>query len=153
MRLDASTAEIVHFLEKQGYRVHFPVIAEISDEQGRIALEGNRHVIVTREESGLHAEYDAGAKMKGIRERLAERPSALNLTDEEAATVARAFAENAWDGLYLFYDGSIKPDSWAKTLSSRLAALVSIATEGIPIHISRIGFEKWQRDTGWKEMP
>ena len=153
MRLDASTAEIVQFLQKQGYRVHFPVIAEISDEQASIPLEGNRHVIVTREDSGLHAEYDAGAKMKSVRERLAERPSALNLTDEEAVAVAKAFADNSWDGLYLFHDGSIKPDSWARTLSSRLAALVSIATEGIPIQISRIGFEKWQRDTGWKAMP
>ncbi len=153
MRLDASTAEIVQFLQKQGYRVHFPVDAEISDEQARIAVGGNRYVIVTRTSSGLAAEYDAGPEMKGIRERLAERPSALNLTDEQAAAVAKAFADNSWDGLYLFYDGSIKPDSWAKTLSSRLAALVSIATEGIPIHISRTGFEKWQRDTGWKPTP
>ena len=58
MRLDASTAEIVHFLQKQGYRVHFPVDAEISDEQARIALEGNHYAIVTRNDSGLHAEYE-----------------------------------------------------------------------------------------------
>ena len=127
--------------------------AEISDEQARIVLEGNRLAIVTRTSSGLHAKHDAGPGMKSIRERLAERPSALNLTDEQADLVAKAFADNSWDGLYLFYDGSIKPDSWAKTLSSRLAALVSIATEGIPIHISRTGFEKWQRDTGWKPTP
>lgn len=89
--------------------------------------------------------------MKSIRERLAERPSAMNLTDEQATAVAKAFADNSWDGLYLFYDGSIKPESWAKTLS-RLAGLVSVATEGIPLHISRTAFEKWQRDTGWKLM-
>ena len=90
--------------------------------------------------------------MKRIRERLAERPSALSLTDEQATSVAKAFADNPWDGLYLLYDGSIKPESWAKTLSSRLAGLISIATEGIPIHISRTGFEKWQRNTGWKPI-
>ena len=62
MRLDASTAEIVQFLENRGYQVNHPVDAEIGDEQARIALKGNRHVIVTRKGSGLHAEYDAGAK-------------------------------------------------------------------------------------------
>ncbi len=57
MRLDASTAEIVRFLEKQGYRVNHPVEAEIGDEQARIAVSGNRYVIVTRKGGGLHAEY------------------------------------------------------------------------------------------------
>ncbi len=58
MRLDASTAEIAQFLQKQGYRVNHPVEAEIDDGQARITLEGNRHVIVTRASSGLHAEYE-----------------------------------------------------------------------------------------------
>ena len=57
MRLDASTAEIVQFLQKQGYRVHFPLDVQITDEQARIALEGSRHVIVTRKSNGFHAEY------------------------------------------------------------------------------------------------
>ena len=57
MRLDASTAEIVQFLQKQGYRVSHPVEAEIGDEQARIAVSGNRYVIVTRKGGGLYAEY------------------------------------------------------------------------------------------------
>ncbi len=90
---------------------------------------------------------------KNIRERLAERPSAFRLTNEEATTIAKAFATNPdWDGLYLFHDGSMKPTSWANTLSSRQACLNSIAAEGIPIHITRTAFAKWQRDTGWKLM-
>ena len=52
MRFDASIAEIVQFLQRQGYRVHFPVDAEITDEQARILLEGNQHAIVTRTEKG-----------------------------------------------------------------------------------------------------
>ncbi len=59
MRLDATTAEIIQFLQRQGYRVHFPVEAEIGDEQARVSL-GNRHAIVTRNAGGLHAEYDTG---------------------------------------------------------------------------------------------
>lgn len=58
MRLDASTAEIVRFLQKQGYRVHFPLDVQITDEQARIALQGTQHVIVTRNDSGLHAEHE-----------------------------------------------------------------------------------------------
>ncbi len=58
MRLDASTAEIVLFLQKQGYRVHFPLDVQITDEQARIALRGNQYAIVTRNESGLHAQYE-----------------------------------------------------------------------------------------------
>ena len=57
MRLDATTAEIVQFLQSQGYQVHFPLDAEIGDEQARVSL-GNRHAIVTRNVSGLHAEYE-----------------------------------------------------------------------------------------------
>ena len=59
MRLDASTAEIVLFLQKHGYRVHFPLDVQVSDEQARIALEGNQYAIVTRKESGLHAQYES----------------------------------------------------------------------------------------------
>ena len=58
MRLDSSTAEIVLFLQKQGYRVNHPVEVEIGDEQARIAVSGNRYAIVTRKDSGLHAEYE-----------------------------------------------------------------------------------------------
>ena len=57
MRLDASTAEIIQFLQSQGYQVHFPVEAEIGDGQARVSV-GTRHVIVTRNASGLHAEYE-----------------------------------------------------------------------------------------------
>ncbi len=56
MRVDASTAEIVLFLQKQGYRVSHPVEAEIGDDHARIALSGNRYAVVTRQDSGLHAE-------------------------------------------------------------------------------------------------
>ena len=67
MRLDASTAEVVQFLQIQGYRVHFPVDAEITDEQARVALDGNRHAIVTRTETlGFRVEVhtlDNGAKL------------------------------------------------------------------------------------------
>lgn len=56
MRIDASTAEIMLFLHKQGYRVSHPVDAEIGDDHARIALSGNRYAIVTRQEKGLHVE-------------------------------------------------------------------------------------------------
>ncbi len=55
MRLDSSTAEIVLFLQALGYRVNHPIEAELGDDQARIALTGNRHAIVTRKDSGLHA--------------------------------------------------------------------------------------------------
>ncbi len=58
MRLDSSTAEIVLFLQQQGYWVNHPIEAEIGDEQARISLTGNRHAIVTRNDGGLHAEYE-----------------------------------------------------------------------------------------------
>jgi hypothetical protein len=61
MRLDANTAEIVRFLQQQGYRVNHPVEAEIGDGHARIAVSGNRYVIVTRTDSGLHAEYERTA--------------------------------------------------------------------------------------------
>jgi len=56
MRIDSSTAEIVLFLQKQGYRVSRPIEAEIGDDHACIALSGNRYVIVTRQDSGLHVE-------------------------------------------------------------------------------------------------
>ena len=62
MRLDASTAELVRFLQRRGHQVNHPVEAEIGDKQARITLKGNRYVIVTRTSNGLHAEYDTRAK-------------------------------------------------------------------------------------------
>ena len=64
MRLDASTAEIISFLQEHGYHVHYPVDAQIGDEQARVALKGNQHVIVRRTGNGLHAEYDAGDRFR-----------------------------------------------------------------------------------------
>jgi virulence-associated protein VagC len=50
-RLDASTAEVVSFLRNNGYAVHFPVDASLGEEQARVALQGDRHVIVTRNDA------------------------------------------------------------------------------------------------------
>ncbi len=58
MRLDANTAEIVQFLQRQGYRVHFPLDVQIADEQARIALGGDQYAIVTRNKSGLHVQSE-----------------------------------------------------------------------------------------------
>ena len=97
-----------------------------------------------------------GGKPLTFRETLAARPSALHFTDAEARAVQAAFAEHPdWNGIYLFWtekhDGSkIEPDSWANTMTSRLTGIVSMSTEGIPMHVSRTGFAKWKRDTDWK---
>ena len=61
MRLDASTAECIKFLHRAGYSLHFPIIAENTEEQARIALKGENTAIVYRDESGrLRVTVEAG---------------------------------------------------------------------------------------------
>lgn len=50
MRLDMSTPEIVAHLQKEGYRVHFPVITKWYGEMCFVSLEGNSYAIVTRKQ-------------------------------------------------------------------------------------------------------
>jgi len=52
MRLDASTAEIVDFLRKHRFSVHYPTQAEVTDEEARIALSGGHTAIVHRDYAG-----------------------------------------------------------------------------------------------------
>lgn len=52
MRLDAHTNEIVAFLRKQGFTVHFPVDATVTDEEARVALKGRHTAVVYRDEFG-----------------------------------------------------------------------------------------------------
>lgn len=53
MRLDASTAEVAQFLRAKGYKLTIPVDAELYEDRARVAVQGGRHVVVTRGDNGL----------------------------------------------------------------------------------------------------
>lgn len=72
----------------------------------------------------------------------------LNLSAEDVAIVRKAFADNPpWCDLYLFYDKRVaEGEAFRGRMSSRTAQLTSIATDGVPMHITRIGFKRWHPD-------
>lgn len=92
-----------------------------------------------------------------IHEKLATRGVAFSLTPEELKKVEEVFANRPINGIYLFYDGKIREEKeFIASLTSRVAQLVSIATEGFPIHISRSSIERYKKygtakKDWWKE--
>ena len=81
--------------------------------------------------------------MSNIHDRLMERKkkegSKPVLTAEQIGECRKAFDNRPdWDILYLFHDNSIEgPDCGLKVSGSRIEALVSINTRGIPVVIGR----------------
>lgn len=52
MQLDATTAEVVCFLQEKEFFVDYPIKSEVTDEWARVLLKGGHYAIVTRDDTG-----------------------------------------------------------------------------------------------------
>lgn len=83
------------------------------------------------------------AKLEAMKQKLRERRdrdgSVPRLTDDQARKIKQAFSDHPeWDDVYLFWDGAVRGgEEYRRSMTSRTAQLVAIASTGFPACVSR----------------